>query len=647
MNTKIHEAIDAKETFQTEIVNRLETIKNNVEDRELLNKYAKDVKRKLVTEIKDETGGILPVCVDPITFESFFLFGVQKIRRKDCDEKEDYFYTDNNSQIHVRDVLCHFHGWIEPLETLKQGAAREGYEESRGLFGSHIDIWRCLIAPNKEFAINETVLPRIYMVSLGFLDANQRKLLITKFPEMEVTSPAMAEMSDVKFVSINALHKELQRIAFSRIEKNIRPGRGTKNPYSLQCNLTNVSPEDFQPDHSCWLREFLLDWFLKPDRPRFGEVTMNETREKINDPSLHPEQFLEFPSEIHLPGMTEDEEPLRLVLPTAEELKKVRIRRIERICLLCRASCEGAFYSCSDKEKSGRVFSTHIRCALRPFLHSTPPAERAAKRATMMNSPKWRVITEEELSRDFLTVPFFESEFLGYIRNPSSSVSTVELLNRNEIYPGLKAIDQLPPITDEAHQSMESAFRIGKNILEEQQNIAGASKEKGDDKKAKIKHQDRLTEKYHCDSCGRVAFCEEGKNYRKCTPCRNASKEFLRRRQRLQLQESTKEHTWKREPKVTAKNPEPEQQQQNQHDEQQWELVQKKGKKPQTVEANSLPQAAAPLSNNVSFKTVTTQSTSTKSSPKNFFGSSPTAASSSSDFQSSKKSGSQKKNKRW
>jgi hypothetical protein len=197
MNTKIHfiEVITGKETtrvhnegeeqinFQAEVANRLETIKKNIEDKELLNKYAEDVNNELVTKTKDEVGGILPVCVDPITFESFFLFGVQTIRRKDCDEPVDYFYTDRNGQIHVRDVLCHFHGWIEKLETHKQGAAREGYEESRGLFGSPIDLWRCLIAPNNEFSINGAALPSIYLVSLGFLDANQRKRQITKFHE--------------------------------------------------------------------------------------------------------------------------------------------------------------------------------------------------------------------------------------------------------------------------------------------------------------------------------------------------------------------------------------------------------------------------------------------------------------------------------
>jgi hypothetical protein len=240
---------------------------------------------------------------------------------------------------------------------------------------------------------------------------------------MEVSSPAMAEMSDVKFVSINALYNELrrikdfQRILFSRKEKNSFPYQIMK-PHAFQCNFSNVSREDFPTNHSYWLRDFLLSWFLTRAGPLFGEVTMKETREKIKDPSLHPELFREFPSKIHLPGMTEDEEPLSLVLPTAEELQK---QTDQRICQLCRATCDGAFYSCCEEEKAGRDISTHIRCALRKVTVDATPSEHVT------DNPMRRVITEKELSREFHRLPFFESRFLRFIRNPSnySSVSTV------------------------------------------------------------------------------------------------------------------------------------------------------------------------------------------------------------------------------
>ena len=74
----------------------------------------------------------MPVCVDPSTREAYFVVGVEKMRRKEAVSDSEYF-TGVGESLNVRNVLCHFHGWIDKGETIQVGASRECWEESRGV----------------------------------------------------------------------------------------------------------------------------------------------------------------------------------------------------------------------------------------------------------------------------------------------------------------------------------------------------------------------------------------------------------------------------------------------------------------------------------------------------------------------------------
>ena len=68
---------------------------------------------------KEGCGGILPIAIDPVSRRAFILFGL-------------------NHGNHY----CHFHGWIDPNETLSFGCAREGWEEAAGAYASLLQLWR-------------------------------------------------------------------------------------------------------------------------------------------------------------------------------------------------------------------------------------------------------------------------------------------------------------------------------------------------------------------------------------------------------------------------------------------------------------------------------------------------------------------------
>jgi 8-oxo-dGTP pyrophosphatase MutT (NUDIX family) len=376
------------------ILNRLEKNRNDTEDKDLLDKYIMDVKQSLVLESKF-VGGILPVCVDPETLEPFFLFGVERKSKK----------------------LCHFHGCIDPGETHKQGTAREAWEESHGLLGNEIDLWRCLVADNNEYSRTDHLLGKKYLdvlVSQGFMKETDRIAFRKKFlaTNKAVKSKAQKETVDVQFVSVNQLFNELQRIIAS--------------------GMRRIADEDHSKSYPFGLRDVVFDYLISRDTALFGEVITEE------------EDIEQFPSQIRLPGISE---ALKRYPPPKQEDKTFR-------CTLCRAKCRSAFYWCK-----GTNVRAHVKCALR---------------RTETDENKWRPVAEEELlSEEFLSLPFFETDFLRFLRNSKNySIPPEELpenssfLNKKyQVYPGMRSIDQLPDIREEIRQSLEEAFRIGKEVM--------------------------------------------------------------------------------------------------------------------------------------------------------------------------------------
>lgn len=126
----------------------------------------------LVEHRHEHAGGIVPVCIDPNTGESFFLFG-----------------------LNFRNEYCHFHGWIEPRETFEMGCAREGFEESKGVFGSAIRLWRALMDPNFSFRHRS-----MFVVSLGNMDITERTAMKSLFDETAPTHRGMLEVKTINFI---------------------------------------------------------------------------------------------------------------------------------------------------------------------------------------------------------------------------------------------------------------------------------------------------------------------------------------------------------------------------------------------------------------------------------------------------------------
>jgi hypothetical protein len=129
-------------------------------------------KLKIVKTPHTRTGGVLPVCIDPNTGISYFLFG-----------------------LNFRDEYCHFHGWVEPNETVQMGAAREGYEESKGVFGSAADLWRALMSPFFHFQHGA-----MFFISLGSMNSEQREGVMDSFHHVEPTCRGMLEIQSIKFI---------------------------------------------------------------------------------------------------------------------------------------------------------------------------------------------------------------------------------------------------------------------------------------------------------------------------------------------------------------------------------------------------------------------------------------------------------------
>jgi hypothetical protein len=127
---------------------------------------------KVVQHSHEHAAGVLPVCIDPDSGISYFLLG-----------------------LNYRNEYCHFHGWVEPGETVAMGAAREGFEESKGVLGTALNIWRSLMT--QCFHIRHW---HIYLVSLGYLNCEQREAMTSSFLAAEPSYRGMLEVQSISFI---------------------------------------------------------------------------------------------------------------------------------------------------------------------------------------------------------------------------------------------------------------------------------------------------------------------------------------------------------------------------------------------------------------------------------------------------------------
>lgn len=134
--------------------------------------------RSKTMEFKQATGGVLPVCVD--------------------ESQEAWCLLGENHRLE----LCHFHGWIDPGETFEMGAAREAYEESRGILGDALTVWRAICDPVHSRRCNAMVA-----LSLGTLSAAQRRAMCSDFESSRIVCRGMTEVRRLWWLPLRALRE--------------------------------------------------------------------------------------------------------------------------------------------------------------------------------------------------------------------------------------------------------------------------------------------------------------------------------------------------------------------------------------------------------------------------------------------------------
>jgi len=178
--------------------------------------------------------GVMPICIDPETRVAYALLGTEFARAYENDPP----YIDDQGYSNDRVVLCTFHGWVEPGETVKKGAAREAFEESRGVFATQRDILRCLVLP----AFHKKLANGVFVVSLGEMTSTERDALCTRFQNTIGASVCENEMMGIHFVVL----RELRDACLQPKEDRLGSARW---------------PVASFPVH-VWLRKFLQNWLI-------------------------------------------------------------------------------------------------------------------------------------------------------------------------------------------------------------------------------------------------------------------------------------------------------------------------------------------------------------------------------------------------
>ena len=131
------------------------------------------------------TGGILPLCVDPVTRIPYMLMGMNRAGH-----------------------ASHFFGYVEQGETTQMGAARECEEEAHGVLGSAMDLWRALLLP--RFHRRLSARSNAFFVSLGHMDEAARQAVVDRFDAAPVVWAGSQETVRVLFLDARQVRQAVR-----------------------------------------------------------------------------------------------------------------------------------------------------------------------------------------------------------------------------------------------------------------------------------------------------------------------------------------------------------------------------------------------------------------------------------------------------
>jgi hypothetical protein len=416
----------------------------------------------ICTKSRSETGGVFPITIDSKTSEGFCLLGLANIKRREYDD-EDYFYTlPDNSIGGVRNELCHFHGWVDCFESLSQAKAREGYEESRGVFGSMLDIWRCLSL--EGFSYEMPQLSPMSLINLGNTSAAERASIIARFLRCPVHCVAMAETRGVRFVPLKQLYDVL-RYTFH---------------FQIPTSLSMIDPTEF-PHDSIWLRSFLDEWLT-------NEI---EEQEEGED-NIKDNQLLDLPSQEE--GGDTSTLPTQIYSPWHDQVITLvcnEERNLERRCNVCQkniitsAQHGGApfYYLCEKSryfEDSGQTWY-HARCI---FQYDSKIIE-------------WKLKDERLLCNKRYRFEFFEDPMIQKIMSGARDGDL-----------SLRPISELPPLGSDEAESLDAMLRLSVDLQR-------------DYPRGRPDTRSETQRLMACATCGDMVYVQKEARHRHCRACKN------------------------------------------------------------------------------------------------------------------------------
>ncbi len=424
--------------------------------------------RYVCGEHKSRVAGIFPIAIDKESGAGYCWLGRANIGRRESRNNREYFYSkkSDGQVIGVRNVLCHFHGWVDMLESNPQAKAREGYEESRGLFGSYVDLWRCLSL--EGFSYTLPCIPMLSVIYLGKMTLHQRNDLVKQFYQCPVNSPCMTETRGVHFISLKELHRALYR----------------SYHFNTRTSMHDVDPSTF-PDDSVWLRPFLHDWMTElvdENDEEDGDLAeddrnIGKTKDFHGTPKYPPRPLPQIPPNMH-----------RVKLPAEIHSgwhggKLVLVSRpTASSCFICDHDIREACYrgpSTSRLNTSGNTYY-HVQCLL----------DYNSKTNTCS------LKDDLSLSRACYRFEFFEDPLIKSILEGDGCESK------------LRAISDLPIITDVVERKLHAMLMVSEEVCREY--------ELGKPVNHKLTH--RLT---NCIDCGDKIYVKKEDATDKCRACKD------------------------------------------------------------------------------------------------------------------------------